>query len=130
MSVLSARLNFSFLCDYASVSREGKLNLNGIFEDINVRSFPAHHPVMFVVANISGVNSKDNFTCEIVIDEGDKKRLAVISQQIKVDPKRKFGFIGQFVNVRYERPGLYALKFYVDNKEIGSHSFSVRQVEN
>ncbi len=129
MSVLNAKLNFSFLCDYASVSREGKLNLNGIFEDINVRSFPAHHPVMFMAANISGVNSGDNFTCELVLDEGDKKRLAVITQRIKVDPNKKFGFLGQFVNVRYECAGSYALKFYVDNKEIGSHGFQVREIK-
>jgi hypothetical protein len=74
MSVLSARLNFSFLCDYASVSREGKLSLNGIFENINVRVLPAQHPLMFVVANISGVNNGDKFTCEIVRSDKDQKK--------------------------------------------------------
>jgi len=121
-------LNFSFLCDYASVSREGKLSLNGIFENINVRAFPAQHPLMFVVANISGVNNGDKFTCEIVQNDSSQKKAATIIQEIKVDPRRNFGFIGQFVNVRYEQPGEYAVKFHIDNKELGMHRFLVQPV--
>ncbi|MBU1044798.1 MAG: hypothetical protein KJ915_10430 [Candidatus Omnitrophica bacterium] len=128
MSVLNAKLNFSFLCDYSSVSREGKLSMNGIFENINVHQLPTHHPLMFIVANISGVNNKDKFTCELVADDQSQKQIASISQEVKVDPKRNFGFIGQFVNVRYEAAGNYLIKFYIDNKEIGSHSYKVRQV--
>lgn len=128
MSVLNAKLNFSFLCDYASVSREGKLSMNGIFENINVRKVPTHHPLMFIVTNISGVNNQDKFTCRLVLNNNTQKQLAHISQKIKVDPQRNFGFIGQFVNVKYEVTGEYAIKFYIDNKEIGSHRFKVRQV--
>ncbi|MFH1062823.1 MAG: hypothetical protein V1747_08105 [Candidatus Omnitrophota bacterium] len=128
MSVLNAKLNFSFLCDYASVSREGKLSMNGIFENINVLQLPTHHPLMFIVANISGVNDKDKFTCELILDDKSQKQLASISQEVKVDPRRNFGFIGQFVNVRYETAGDYLIKFYIDNKEIGSHNYKIRQV--
>jgi hypothetical protein len=128
MSVLNAKLNFSFLCDYASVSREGKLSMNGIFENINVRQLPIQHPLMFIVANISGVNDRDKFTCELIYDDKNKKPLASISQDVKVDPRRNFGFIGQFVNVRYDAEGEYLIKFYIDNKEIGSHSYKIKQV--
>lgn len=128
MSVLNARLNFSFLCDYASVSREGKLSMNGIFENINVRKFPTHHPLMFIVTNIGGVNNQDKFTCRLVLNNDTQKQLAHISQKIKVDPQRNFGFIGQFVNVKYDVAGEYAIKFYIDNKEIGLHRFQVRQI--
>ena len=102
--------------------------MNGIFENINVRQLPTHHPLMFIVANISGVNDKDKFTCELVLDDQNQKQIAIISQEVKVDPRRNFGFIGQFVNVRYETGGNYLIKFYIDNKEIGSHSYKIRQV--
>ncbi|MCP4650519.1 MAG: hypothetical protein GY853_10625 [PVC group bacterium] len=128
MNVLHAKLNFSFLCDYAMVSREGKLSMNGIFENINVRKFPTHHPLMFVVANVGGVNNKDKFTCELVSEENSQTKMAAITSEVVVDPNRNFGFIGQFVNVRYEKPGKYELKFYIDNKEIGVHKFQVKQV--
>ncbi len=128
MNVLNAKLNFSFLCDYALVSREGKLSMNGIFESINVRSFPTHHPIMFVVANISGVNNKDKFTCDLIAADNPQKSLAAIASEVVVDQQRNFGFIGQFVNVKYEKSGQYLIKFHIDNKEIGVHHFQVRQV--
>ncbi|MFH2137354.1 MAG: hypothetical protein ABII88_02455 [Candidatus Omnitrophota bacterium] len=128
MGVLSAKLNFSFLCDYAMVSREGKLSMNGIFENINARSFPTHHPIMFIVANVGGVNNKDKFTCELVPAADAQNRLAAISSEVIVDSNRNFGFIGQFVNVKYDKAGDYELKFYIDNKELGVHKFQVRQV--
>ena len=128
MSVLNAKLNFSFLCDYASVSREGKLSMAGIFENINVRTLPTHHPLMFIVTNIGGVNNKDKFTCQLILNNQSPKQLASISQEVKIDPQHNFGFIGQFVNIRYDVVGEYAIKFYIDNKEIGIHRFHVKQV--
>ena len=128
MSVLNAKLNFSFLCDYAYVSREGKLGMNGIFENINARKFPVHHPLMFVVANISGVNNKDKFTCELTFETRPSKSLAVIISEVSVDPEKNFGFIGQFINVKYDYPGNYIIKFYIDNKEIGRKMFQLRQI--
>lgn len=128
MSVLKALLNFSFLCDYASVSREGKLSMNGIFENINVQSFPAQHPSMYVVANMTGVHHKDKVTCSLTREPEPEKPLAVISREVMIEPNRNFGFIGQFVNVRYERPGVYLLSFFIDNKKLGSHSFEIHQV--
>lgn len=126
MGVLNVKLNFSFLCDYASVSREGKLSMSGIFENINARTFPVYHPLMYVVANLSGVTSEDNFTCELTPALGQQAKLAVITSKANIDAQKNFGFIGQFVNVRYETPGDYLLKFYIDNKEVGTHKFQVR----
>ena len=57
-----------------------------------------------------------------------QKKLASISQEVKVDPQRNFGFIGQFVNVRYDVDGEYLIKFYIDNKELGMHRFCVRKI--
>ncbi|MBU1925665.1 MAG: hypothetical protein KKB82_07080 [Candidatus Omnitrophica bacterium] len=125
MSVLNAKLNFSFLCDYVSISREGKLNMNGIFENINVRSLPAIHPMMYVVANVSGLNNGDRFTCDLIMASEPQKKLVTMVKEVVIDPKRNFGFVGQFVNVKYETSGKYHIKFYVDNKEIGTHEFEV-----
>ncbi|MCM8812556.1 MAG: hypothetical protein NC924_01305 [Candidatus Omnitrophica bacterium] len=126
MNILSARLNFAFLCDYASVSREGKLSLNGIFENINTRALPMHHPLMYVVANVSGAHEGDRFTCEITPQDNPALKVAAIASQVNIDTQQRFGFIGQFVNVRYELAGAYFMKFYIDNKELGSLTFFVR----
>ena len=83
---------------------------------------------MFIVANVAGVNNKDKFTCSLVCSKNPEKSIASISSEVVVDPQRNFGFIGQFVNVKYEKEGQYELKFYIDNKEIGKHNFIVRKI--
>ena len=102
--------------------------MNGIFENINVRNFPAQHPSMYIVANMSGVHQKDKITCSLTPRDEPRQRLAVISREVTIQPNLNFGFIGQFVNVRYEKPGGYVLTFYVDNKKIGEHAFDIRQI--
>lgn len=42
----------AMFCDYASVSMDGKINLNGIFERILSEKTPATHPQMFVVSRL------------------------------------------------------------------------------
>lgn len=129
MGILNAKLNFAFLCDYASISREGKLSMNGIFENINAKIFPAVHPVMYIVANVSGINARDKFTCELVKEDGLEIRIATIQAEVAAENAgRNFGFIGQFVNIKYDKPGNYLIKFYIDNREIGIHRFQINAV--
>ncbi len=45
------------LCDYANVSREGKLNINGIFDELRVQKFPGGIARAFFVATVSGTPS-------------------------------------------------------------------------
>src|ERR1700730_3109215 len=42
------------LCDYAVVSREGKLSINGIFDELRIQQFPGGIPRAFLVATING----------------------------------------------------------------------------
>ena len=43
------RVKLALLADYANVTAEGKLNILGVFDRINVSSLPAVHPQMHVV---------------------------------------------------------------------------------
>src|SRR3990172_12970109 len=42
------------LCDYASISREGKLSINGIFDEVRVQKFPGGLARAFLVATVNG----------------------------------------------------------------------------
>lgn len=64
-------VEYSMLCDYASVSMDGKLSLNGIFERIVAKEVPAKHPQMFVVS-------------KLLIPKGDHKITFSMMQQDKV----------------------------------------------
>lgn len=46
------KVNFAHICDYASISREGKLSAMGIFDNIGVRSVPATHPALYLAFQI------------------------------------------------------------------------------
>ena len=42
------KVTFAHICDYASVSREGKLSTMGIFDRIQVAAVPASHPLFYL----------------------------------------------------------------------------------
>lgn len=45
-------VEYALFCDYASLSVDGKMNLNGIFDRIVTDKFPVTHPQMFVVSKL------------------------------------------------------------------------------
>lgn len=45
-------IEYAMFCDYASLSMDGKLNMNGIFDRIMTEQVPATHPQMFVVSKL------------------------------------------------------------------------------
>jgi len=48
----NVKLNFAHICDYASFSEGGKLNISGIFKNVNSAEFPITLSQMFIVVNI------------------------------------------------------------------------------
>lgn len=46
------KINFAHLCDYALISRDGKLSVMGLFDNINVAQLPAAHPTAFLAFEI------------------------------------------------------------------------------
>ena len=64
-------IEFSLLCDYASVSMDGKLSMNGIFERFMAKELPALHPQLFSVT-------------KMLIPQGDHKITFSLMQEDKV----------------------------------------------
>jgi hypothetical protein len=64
-------IEFALFCDYASVSIDGKLNLNGVFERIMTEKVPAVHPQMFVIS-------------KMILPKGAHKIAFTLMQQDKV----------------------------------------------
>jgi hypothetical protein len=48
------QVTLAVLADYANVSREGKLNIMGIFGQVRAARVPAQHPAMKLVVRIEG----------------------------------------------------------------------------
>lgn len=63
-------VEYALFCDYASVSMDGKINLNGIFERILSEKTPATHPQMFVVSRL--ILPKGNHSITFTLQQQDR----------------------------------------------------------
>ena len=108
--------------DYANVSREGKLNVMGIFTNVQSPSFPALHPQMYLVAQLSGGRAEygRKFKLEIKLLNEDAT-LEVITRT--TDAQLPQGENGQRVNLNiilglantvFPSPGTYEFSILVD----------------
>lgn len=122
------KLNLITLSDYASVSREGKLSIDGIFDKLNVVSFPTTLVKAFFVATISG----ETFT-EYKLDLRFKKgtrELAKFNLNSTTGENGRNNLIVELVGLPIEEEGEYKFSLVHDKKEIGSAILDVTLAEN
>ena len=118
-------VSLAVLADFASVSQEGKVNVMGVFQEINAPVLPWVHPQMFVVVTfVAGAAEFDSRrTLRIVFSTEDGKAMATIEQQVTVPRHPRAGersLINQIVGLaglRFERPGNYQFAILVDGDE-------------
>ena len=116
-------VSLGVLADGANLSREGKLNIMGIFEVIHASSFPVIHPIMHLVIRFEASAAEARQTKKISIkfmDEDGKIVLEVggdltlgeaqPGERIKVD------HILSFAAVKFEKPGRYEFKILVNGE--------------
>jgi len=77
-------VEFSMICDYASVSMDGKLSLNGIFERFVFKELPAVHPQVFVVSKVLIPQGEHKLTFSLMQED---KVLATTSIEKNVEQK-------------------------------------------
>lgn len=126
----AAHLNFAHLCDLAFLSQAGKLNIIGIFEQISVARFPARHPKLTLVMNLTLAHGVHPFRVRLLKDK-DNQTVAQIEGRLDVQTASgNAGFINEFVDIVFDEPGKYSLEIWIDDEpidEAGKLVFSVRQ---
>lgn len=126
-----SKLNFAHICDMAFLSKEDKLNVIGIFKNIGARSFPIVHPKMSCAVNIT-IDKRATLKLQI-LESKNKEMLSKI--EAKLDPKfdkkkeLEIGFIGDFVNLKFENPGIYDLEIWLDDDLVKAVPFQVSLIE-
>jgi hypothetical protein len=109
------------LCDYASVSREGKLSMNGIFDELRIQKFPGGIARAFLVATISGEpNTQNNVILKVESKNGGKSPLKDLNLDAITSPNGKSNLIIELVNLGFEKEGDYYFKIYSGGREVGS----------
>ncbi len=113
----------ALLADYANVSREGKLNILGIFDLINAESVPAEHPQMQIImtleADTAEADKEHKMGVELIDADGNK--LFSIGGQLKFGKtpsgeKVRINHIIQLNRLRFEQFGSYDFKILINNE--------------
>jgi hypothetical protein len=86
-------VTLAVLCDYATVSQEGKVSVLGIFDQVNPPSLPATIPQMFVVAiySASPVEAGSQKQIRLVLVDADGGEVLQVEQVATVPPARRPG---------------------------------------
>ena len=109
------------LCDYASVSREGKLSINGIFDELRVQKFPGGIARAFLVATVNGTpNTQYSLNLKVESENGGKSPLKDLNLNAMTSPNGKNNLIVELVNLGFEKEGDYEFKIYNEDQEVGS----------
>ena len=109
--------------DYANVTDNGKLNVMGIFTNVNAPMFPTLHPQMYLIAQLSGGRAEYDrkFKLEIKLLNEDAT-VEIITRT--ADAQLPHGENGQRVNLNiilglanivFPAPGTYEFSILVDN---------------
>jgi hypothetical protein len=118
-------VNVAVLADYANVSQDGKLNIMGIFQEINPPFLPFPMPQMYLVLSFSAGPAEFDTVRDIRIPllHTDGQELLSMETQMTVPRPNRPGsraYINQAVGlagVVFERPGAYAFSVLVGNDE-------------
>ena len=111
------------LCDYALLSREGKLTISGIFDELRVQKFPGGIARAFFVATLRG-KADTSYKLKINTQHG-KKVLNSFNLEVHTSLNGKNNIILELVNLGFEKEGEYTFVIYHGEDEVGSTTLKV-----
>ncbi|MGI8419133.1 MAG: DUF6941 family protein [Candidatus Levyibacteriota bacterium] len=115
------------LCDYALISREGKLSISGIFDELRVQKFPGGMARAFFVATLRGEVDK-SYKLKITTEIG-KNVINTLNIDTHTSLNGKNNIILELVNLGFEKEGEYKFVIYHNNEEVGSTLLKVLGAE-
>ena len=127
------------LADYASVSIDNKLNILGVFQEINTPNLPATVPHMYLVLSLEAQPEqygKKVLVRVVLFDEGNDDGVVIRLEGLTEVPQpRSPGdrvFSNQVVGlsgVTFEHAGNYRFSISVENEEIAVVPLRVNKLE-
>lgn len=126
-----------FLADYASTSSDGKLNVLGVFDQVNAPAFPARHPQLYIVARlISDIGEKTSQSRHfaIVLLNADSEEVGRMEGEFHFpEPVRgvrpETNIIAQIRDLVFPEPGAYEFVLLVDGYNIYQRPVTVNLIE-
>ena len=130
-------ITFAQLADYANVSREGKLNLLGIFDAIYSPKFPTVHPQMQIVIRfeLPRIELGRLHKIEIHLVDEDGKKLFGMDGSITVQnpsPRSPVVHSDQIItinNLVIPKPGRYEFLILIDGNLVKGKEIRLQALE-
>lgn len=122
-----APVEFALFCDHASVSMDGKLSMNGIFERILTQDVPVVHTMMYVVTKLILPEGDHNITFTLMQED---EVLAKSTAEKKVEGK-----LGSHVHfwsikqLKIDKLEPLELQILIDGKQVFVKRMPVMKVE-
>ena len=129
-------VTLAVLADFASTSREGKLNIMGIFDQINPTTFPAGLPLMHLVISYEASPAEYDTTkqTKVALLDADGNQIFAAEQAIKVNrpaipgARATMNQIYALAGVRFEKAGDYQFSVLVNDDQKRSVSLRVNEI--
>jgi hypothetical protein len=132
-------LKLAVVADYASVSIDNKLNILGVFQELNAPTFPATVSHIYLVLSLEAEPEEYGKQLPIrvaLLDEsGNGDELLFVEGLTQVPQPRHLGdrvYSNQVIGlsgVAFERPGNYRFSVSIENEEIAVVPLLVKQLE-
>jgi hypothetical protein len=128
-------VTLAVLADYANVSQDGKLNIMGIFQEVNPPVLPFPLPQMFLVVSFEAGPAEFGSVknVRIALLDSDGNEMLALEGQVQVPRPPKPGrraFINQVIGlngVRFERPGGHEFSILIGGETRGTASLHVNE---
>ena len=116
------------LCDYATISREQKLSILGIFDQFFVENIPSSWAKMFLVAVLKGeANTEYNLTLKMIPPTKTDQNFPDKQLKVTLGPNGKANLVTELVNFPLPVAGAYKIQITDKEKTVGELEFKVNK---
>lgn len=128
-------VTLAVVADYANVSQDGKLNIMGIFQEINPPFLPFPMPQMFLVVSFEAGPAEFDFikTIRVALLDIDGNEMLALEGQVQVPRPERPGsrvFINQVIGlngVTFERAGGHEFSILIGGETRGTASVHINE---
>ncbi len=115
------------LCDHTIVEEGShKRTLIGIFDRIKAVNFPTTHPAMSIYIQFCEIEGVFDFTLELYDLSQEKVMNKALVKQYKVQDRfRDCELVFNLISVRFDKPGDYEFRIYVNDTIFGQKTFKI-----
>jgi len=120
--------NLLLTCDQTILSKDNKISLIGIFDQIFLQSIPGNHPKLSLVGIVAGEPFSDHV---LTISFKDPKNQSVYPDQnlsVNLGTTGKSNLVAEFINLPINSVGAYTFSIFSGKSQIGSTTLTASQV--